>query len=653
MLVVHHVFRPDDSRQALEVGALLPAHATALGKVLLASNRYAAAELAAAGLPRYTPATLTDWDALDGELRAVQERGWAVDAEELEAGVVSLAAPIQDRRGVTVGAIGISGPVERMSERGRAADRPRRRTCARRRAPCRATSGRSRGDARETGRKEPVRERYIASVDQGTASSRCLIFDHEGRVVSVSQVEHRQIVPAPGRVEHDPVEIWNNVQYVVATALATADLRVSDLVGLGLTNQRETTVLWDRATGTPVHNAINWQDMRTDHLVRELAGDAGPDRFRERCGLPLATYFSGPKIRWLLDHVDGLRERAEAGDVLFGTMDSWLIWKLTGRHLTDVTNAGRTMLMNLDTLEWDDVLLDGIGVPRAMLPEIRPSMEVYGEAGGSLAGLPVAAALGDQHAALFGQACFAPGDAKCTYGTGSFMLMNTGEQPVHSTNGLLTTVGYKIGDQPATYALEGSIAVTGALVQWFRDKLGLIGSASEIETLARSVDDNGGCYFVPAFSGLFAPHWRDDARGVIAGLTGYISKGHLARAVLEATAWQTREVVDAMNGEAGVSVTSLKVDGGMTANHLLMQSLADVLDVPVVRPIVAEAPSLGAAYAAGLAVGFWPDVETLRAQWHKAAEWLPAMEPAVREKGYRKWRKAVARTVDWVDEDDD
>ncbi|MEZ0293080.1 MAG: glycerol kinase GlpK [Solirubrobacteraceae bacterium] len=496
-------------------------------------------------------------------------------------------------------------------------------------------------------------ERYIASVDQGTASSRCLIFDREGRVVSVSQVEHRQIVPRPGHVEHDPVEIWNNVQYVVATALATADLRASDLVGLGITNQRETTVLWDRATGTPIHNALNWQDMRTDHLVHELGGDAGPDRFRDRCGLPLATYFSGPKIRWLLDNVDGLNERAEAGEVLFGTMDAWLLWKLTGRHITDVTNAGRTMLMNLDTLEWDDALLDGIGVPRAMLPEIRPSMEVYGEAGGSLAGLPIAAALGDQHAALFGQACFAPGDAKCTYGTGSFMLMNTGERPVHSTNGLLTTVGYKIGDQPATYALEGSIAVTGALVQWFRDKLGLIGSASEIETLARSVDDNGGCYFVPAFSGLFAPHWRDDARGVIAGLTGYISKGHLARAVLEATAWQTREVVDAMNGEAGMSVRSLKVDGGMTANNLLMQSLADVLDVPVVRPIVAEAPSLGAAYAAGLAVGFWPDVDALRAHWHKAAEWLPAMEPAVREKGYRKWRKAVARTVDWVDEDDD
>jgi glycerol kinase len=498
-----------------------------------------------------------------------------------------------------------------------------------------------------------VSERYIASVDQGTASSRCLVFDERARIISVSQVEHRHIFPRPGHVEHDPREIWANVQHVVDDALATAQLGVRDLVALGITNQRETTVLWDRATGEPVHNALNWQDMRTDHLVRELGGEEGRDRFRDRCGLPLATYFSGPKIRWLLDHVDGLRPRAEAGDVLFGTMDSWVIWNLTGRHVTDVTNAGRTMLMNLETLDWDDVLLDAMGVPRAMLPEVRPSMEVYGEARGALAGLPVAAALGDQHAALFGQTCFSPGDAKCTYGTGSFLLMNTGEQPVRSANGLLTTVGYKIGDQPATYALEGSIAVTGALVQWFRDKLGLIGSASEIETLARTVDNNGGCYFVPAFSGLFAPHWRSDARGVIAGLTGYIDKGHLARAVLEATTWQTREVVDAMNSDAGVEMSSLKVDGGMTANNLLMQSLADVLDVPVVRPIVAETPSLGAAYAAGLAVGFWPDVDELRAQWHKAAEWLPAMEPAMREKGYRKWRKAVARTVDWVDEDDD
>jgi glycerol kinase len=498
-----------------------------------------------------------------------------------------------------------------------------------------------------------VTKRYIASIDQGTASSRCIVFDEQARIVSVGQKEHQQIFPRPGWVEHDPVEIWNNVLEVVREALGKAQLTFADVVALGITNQRETTVVWDRHTGVPVQNAINWQDIRTDHLIRELAGDAGQDRFRDRCGLPLATYFSGPKVRWLLDHVDGLRERAEAGDALFGTMDTWLIWNMTGRHVTDVTNACRTMMMNLETLEWDDVLLDAMGVPRAMLPEIRPSAEVYGEAGGELGGLPVAGALGDQHAALFGQTCFARGEGKCTYGTGSFMLLNTGDTPVTSANGLLTTVGYKIGDMAPTYALEGSIAVTGALVQWFRDKVGVIGSAPEIETLARTVDDNGGCYFVPAFAGLFAPHWRSDARGVIAGLTGYITKGHLARAVLEATAWQTREVVEAMNSDAGVELSTLKVDGGMTANNLLMQFLADVLDAPVVRPIVAETPSLGAAYAAGLGVGFWPDVESLRENWHKAAEWFPAMDGDMRERGYRKWRKAVQRTFDWVDEDDD
>jgi glycerol kinase len=498
-----------------------------------------------------------------------------------------------------------------------------------------------------------VTNRYIASIDQGTASSRCLLFDERGRIVSVAQKEHHQIFPKPGWVEHDPVEIWQNVLEVVQEALAKAQLTLTDIVAVGIANQRETTVVWDRATGEPVQNAINWQDIRTDHLIHELASGVGQDRFRDRCGLPLATYFSGPKIRWLLDHIPGLQERAEAGDVLFGTMDAWLIWNLTGRHVTDVTNAGRTMLMNLQTLEWDDVLLDAIGVPRAMLPEIRPSAEIYGEATGALAGLPVAGALGDQHAALFGQTCFAPGEAKCTYGTGSFLLLNTGEQPVTSANGLLTTVGYKIGDAAPTYALEGSIAVTGALVQWFRDNVGVIGSAPEIETLARTVDDNGGCYFVPAFAGLFAPHWRSDARGVIAGLTGYITKGHLARAVLEATAWQTREVVEAMNSDAGFELKTLRVDGGMTANNLLMQFLADVLDVPVVRPIVAETVSLGAAYAAGVGVGFWPDIESLRVNWHKAAEWIPAMDSAVRDKGYRKWRKAVQLTLDWVDDDDD
>jgi glycerol kinase len=495
-------------------------------------------------------------------------------------------------------------------------------------------------------------ERYIASIDQGTASSRCIVFDRRARIVSVAQKEHRQHFPRPGWVEHDPEEIWANVLTVVREALEKAQLTVSDLLALGIANQRETSVIWDRATGRPVHNAINWADTRTAQLCQELAGDVGQDRFRDRCGLPLTTYFSGPKIRWLLDQIPGLRERAEAGEVLFGTMEGWLIWKLTGRHVGDVTNASRTMLMNIHTLDWDDELLDAMGVPRAMLPEIRASSEIYGEAGDLLAGLPVASALGDQHAALVGQTCFSLGDTKCTYGTGSFLLQNTGERPVASASGLLTTMGYKLGDGPPTYALEGSIAVTGALVQWFRDNVGLIGSAPEIETLARTVDDNGGCYFVPAFSGLFAPYWRSDARGVIAGLTGYITKGHLARAVLEATAWQTREVIEAINADTEVELKALRVDGGMTANNLLMQFLADVLDVPVVRPIVAETVSLGAAYAAGLAVGFWPDIESLRANWHKAAEWVPRMDGEHRERGFRKWKKAVARTVDWVDDDD-
>jgi glycerol kinase len=496
-------------------------------------------------------------------------------------------------------------------------------------------------------------EQYVAAIDQGTASSRCLIFDRSARIVSVAQKEHQQFFPRPGWVEHDAQEIWRNVEEVVRDAVDEAQLKPSDLVAVGIANQRETTLVWDRESGVPVHNAINWQDTRTDHLIRELGGDVGQDRFRDLCGLPLATYFSGPKIRWLLDSVPGLAERAEAGEVLFGTMDSWLIWRLTARHLTDVTNASRTMLMSLETLDWDDGLLDAMGVPRAMLPEIRPSSAVYGEARGTLAGVPVASALGDQQAALFGQTCFLPGEAKCTYGTGSFLLFNTGQRRVTSASGLLTTVACWVGDEPPTYALEGSIAVTGALVQWFRDNITLIGSAPEIETLARTVDDNGGCYFVPAFSGLFAPHWRSDARGVIAGLTGYITKGHLARAVLEATAWQTREVVEAMNGDAQMPMSTLRVDGGMTANNLLMQFLADVLDVRVVRPIVAETVSLGAAYAAGLAVGFWHDTDALRANWHKAAEWLPQMDDAMRERGYRKWRKAVSRTMDWVDEDDE
>jgi len=494
--------------------------------------------------------------------------------------------------------------------------------------------------------------RYIAAIDQGTTSSRCIVFDKEGLIAAVEQKEHRQIFPRPGWVEHDAQEIWANVQAVVKGALAKISITPQDLAGIGITNQRETSVIWDKASGKPVCNAIVWQDTRTDRLVRELAQVGGQDRFRDLCGLPLATYFSGPKVRWMLDNIPGLRARAEAGEVLFGTMDTWLIWNLTGRHVTDVTNASRTMLMNLKTLEWDEALLSAIGVPRAMLPKIRPSSEVYGTAREQLDGVPIASALGDQQAALFGQTCFAPGEGKNTYGTGSFLLVNTGQHPVTSRNGLLTTLAYKIGDQPAIYALEGSIAVTGSLVQWIRDNLGLISSASEIETLARTVEDNGGCYFVPAFSGLFAPYWQSDARGIIAGLTGFITKGHIARAVLESTAWQTREVVDAMTADSGVELTTLKVDGGMTANTLLMQFQADVLAVPVVRPVVAETTCLGAAYAAGLAVGYWPDIEGLRENWKKSAEWIPTMAIAERDRQGRKWKKAVQRTMGWLDDDD-
>jgi glycerol kinase len=493
---------------------------------------------------------------------------------------------------------------------------------------------------------------YAAAVDQGTTSTRFMVFDHGGQVVSVDQKEHEQIYPKPGWVEHDPMEIWQRTQEVVRAGLDK--VKAADISAVGVTNQRETTVVWERSTGRPVYNAIVWQDTRTDQICNELASDGGQDRFRPKTGLPIATYFSGPKIKWILDNVDGVRDRADSGDILFGNIDTWVIWQLTGGpdggvHVTDVTNASRTMLMNLETLDWDDEILGILGVPRAMLPEIKASSEVYGEAKNGLAGIPVAGDLGDQQAALFGQTCFAVGEAKNTYGTGNFLLLNTGNEPVQSKSGLITTLAYKIGDQKAVYCLEGSIAITGALVQWLRDNIGLISSAPEIENLAKTVEDNGGVYFVPAFSGLFAPYWKSDARGVIAGLTRYVTKGHIARAALEATAWQSREVADAMNADSGVELASLKVDGGMVQNELLMQFQADVLGVPVIRPTVAETTSLGAAYAAGLAVGFWSEVEDLRANWGKDKEWQPQMDPQEREKEYAFWKKAVTRTFDWLD----
>ncbi len=495
---------------------------------------------------------------------------------------------------------------------------------------------------------------FVAAIDQGTTSSRCMIFDHDGAVVAIARQEHAQHFPRPGWVEHDASEIWQNVQDVVAEALHAAGIAASGLAAVGITNQRETTVVWDRSTGSPVANAIVWQDTRTDGIVGRLSENGGVEWFRDRTGLTLATYFAGPKLTWLLENTPGLRERAEAGEVLFGTIDSWLIWNLTGgpdggRHVTDVTNASRTLLMDLHTLTWDDELLTRVGIPRATLPEIASSSEVYGTATGALEGVPVSGALGDQHAALVGQTAFDGGDLKSTYGTGAFLLLNTGTEPVRSQHGLLSTVAFKLGDAPAHYALEGSIAVSGSLVQWFRDQLGAIESAGEIEALAASVDDNGGCYFVPAFSGLFAPHWRSDARGVIAGLTGYVTKAHIARAILEASAWQTRELVDAMVSDTGIDLHELRVDGGMTANALLLQLLADALDVEVVRPQVIETTALGAAYAAGLAVGFWPDVDTLRANWRAEATWRPSVAPERREREYRQWKKAVERTLDWVD----
>jgi len=490
---------------------------------------------------------------------------------------------------------------------------------------------------------------YVGAIDQGTTSSRFIVFDRGGSIVSVAQKEHEQIYPKPGYVEHDPLEIWRNTQAVIEEALAKKGLTPQDLAAVGITNQRETTLIWDRRTGKPLHNALVWQDTRVDPIVQEFARDGGYDRLRDKTGLPLTSYFSGLKLRWLLDNVLAAREKALAGDVLFGNVDTWLVWNLTGGrcHITDVTNASRTQLMNLASLEWDEEILALFGIPKACLPVIRSSSEVYGEAAGVLAGVPIAGILGDQQAALVGQACFQPGEAKNTYGTGCFMLMNTGEKPYPSSCGLLTTVGYRFGQGKPVYALEGSIAIAGALVQWLRDNLGLIQASSDIESLARTVEDNGGVTIVPAFSGLYAPHWNANARGLIGGLTRYANKGHIARAALEATAFQTREVLDAMAEDTGIAVKELRTDGGMVVNELLMQFQADILDVPVVRPRVIETTALGSAYAAGLATGFWTGTDELVRNWAVDKRWQPSLDAATRERLYAHWCKAVERSLDW------
>jgi glycerol kinase len=496
---------------------------------------------------------------------------------------------------------------------------------------------------------------YVGAIDQGTTSTRFIVFDQSGGIVATAQKEHQQIYPQPGWVEHDAEEIWQRTVEVITTAMQQADLRPEDLAAIGITNQRETTVVWNRKTGKPVANAIVWQDTRVANYVDELSRVGGQQRFRTKTGLPLATYFSALKIRWLLENVTGVREQAAAGDALFGNIDSFLVWRLTGGpqggvHVTDVTNASRTQLMNLHPLAWDPELLEVFGIPAAMLPRICSSSEVHAPALlGPVKGVPIAGILGDQQAALVGQTCFQPGEAKNTYGTGCFLLMNTGAARVESHYGLLTTVAYKFGTQPATYALEGSVAITGALVQWLRDNLGLIRASANIESLARTERDNGGVYFVPAFSGLYAPYWKSNARGVIVGLTGYANKGHLARAALEATAFQTREVVEAMEQDSGIDLATLRVDGGMVGNDLLMQFQADQLNRRVVRPRVMETTALGAAYAAGLAVGFFKDIEELRARWSVDQTWTPAIEEAKRDELYRLWKKAVTRSFDWVD----
>ncbi len=501
-------------------------------------------------------------------------------------------------------------------------------------------------------------DQYVMAIDQGTTSSRAIVFDHSGNIVSTGQLEHKQIFPRAGWVEHDPQEIWRNTREAIAQALSRAEITRHELAAVGITNQRETAVVWDKNTGEPVYNAIVWQDTRTQKICDRLAGDEGDEKYKERVGLPLATYFSGPKVAWILENVEGARERAERGELLFGTTDSWIIWNLTGgadggEHVTDVTNASRTMLMNIDTLDWNEDICKDMGIPMSMLPRIASSSEVVGHAAGHqlLRETPIAGILGDQQAATFGQACFEVGQAKNTYGTGNFMLINTGEELVRSENGLLTTVCYRIGDEKPVYALEGSIAVTGSLVQWLRDNLGIIKDAPEVERLAGEVEDNGGVYLVPAFSGLFAPHWDSSARGAMVGMTRYVNKGHIARAVLEATAFQTREVLDAMNADADVDLTELKVDGGMVMNEMLMQFQADLLRVPVVRPKVIETTALGAAYAAGLAVGFWESQEELAKNWDEDKRWEAQMDEDEAERRLRLWKKAVDRTRDWIDQD--
>ncbi|MBI3957447.1 MAG: glycerol kinase GlpK [Chloroflexi bacterium] len=496
--------------------------------------------------------------------------------------------------------------------------------------------------------------RYVGAIDSGTTSTRFVLFDHAGSVVAYEQREHEQIFPRSGWVEHNPAQIWQRTQQVIRATLDRTGVSAADIAAIGITNQRETAILWDRRTGEAVHNAIVWQDTRTDRICKELEAAGHRETFYHKTGLPLATYFSGPKIRWLLDNVDGLQARAEAGDLLFGTVDSWLIWHLTGQHVTDPTNASRTMLMGLESLDWDDELLGILDISRSLLPEIRPSSDpsFYGmtQPNGPFGGaIPVCGDLGDQQAATVGQSCFATGEAKNTYGTGCFMLLNTGEEIVHSQNGLLTTVCYQLGDGRPVYALEGSIAMAGATIQWLRDNLQLIRSAAETETIAQSVDDAGGCYLVPAFSGLFAPYWRSDARGVLVGLTRYINRAHIVRAALESICYQTREVLEAMNADSGVPLKALKVDGGATANNFLMQLQADILGTEVIRPQVAETTSLGAAYAAGLAVGYWEDLDALRDNWQVDRRWRPQLDQARRESGFAGWKKAVARTLDWVE----